>query len=154
METQIEFTDRYGGRSPSWLRACHGQCEAMGVYPVHVDAHAKLGEMSEEEFRKSLVSPVGDLTRYERAEVDRLVIAHGIAEDGWYFIRCQECRGTGRVSWLTTLARVPLWIPRAVSHVWQFRPGSAYWTGHPFGWWRRAWVALKAGALCDLGVRM
>lgn len=30
---QIEFTDRYGGNPPSWLRGCHGPCEAMGYYP-------------------------------------------------------------------------------------------------------------------------
>lgn len=29
----IEFTDRYGGRTPSWLRACF-QCEAMGTHPT------------------------------------------------------------------------------------------------------------------------
>lgn len=29
----IEFTDRYGGRAPSWLRSCHGDCEATGVVP-------------------------------------------------------------------------------------------------------------------------
>lgn len=30
---QIEFTDRYGGNPPSWLRACL-ECEAMGCYPT------------------------------------------------------------------------------------------------------------------------
>lgn len=29
----IEFTDRYGGRMPSALRACHA-CDAMGWIPV------------------------------------------------------------------------------------------------------------------------
>ena len=30
----IEFTDRYGGNPPSWLRGCHDDCEAMGYVPV------------------------------------------------------------------------------------------------------------------------
>jgi len=31
----IEFTDRYGSgsRPPSWLRGCHGDCEATGWVP-------------------------------------------------------------------------------------------------------------------------
>jgi hypothetical protein len=28
----IEFTDRYGGNPPSWLRVCGGPCEGLGVY--------------------------------------------------------------------------------------------------------------------------
>ena len=31
---QVEFTDRYGGHAPSWLRGCHGDCEAMGWVPL------------------------------------------------------------------------------------------------------------------------
>lgn len=26
----VEFTDRYGGQAPSWLRGCHAGCEATG----------------------------------------------------------------------------------------------------------------------------
>lgn len=36
----IEFTDRYGGRHPSWLRACF-RCDAMGCYPEHVNPNAE-----------------------------------------------------------------------------------------------------------------
>lgn len=49
MSDQVElvFTDRYGGRTPSWFRSCHGECEAMGEYPVPSDLPA-----SQWEFRK------------------------------------------------------------------------------------------------------
>ncbi len=30
---QVEFTDRYDGNAPSWLRGCF-ECEAMGAYLV------------------------------------------------------------------------------------------------------------------------
>ena len=33
MKRKIEFTDRYGGNPPSWLRGCFGECEATGIYP-------------------------------------------------------------------------------------------------------------------------
>lgn len=29
----VEFTDRYDGEPPSWLRSCHGECEATGWVP-------------------------------------------------------------------------------------------------------------------------
>ena len=35
MSGDIVFTDRYGGRPPSALRACHA-CDAMGYVPVPI----------------------------------------------------------------------------------------------------------------------
>lgn len=63
----IEFTDRYGGQCPSWLTACHGQCEATGWIPTLDD------------------SP---------------------------WIRCPDCHGTGRVSLVIGVSRIPRWIWR------------------------------------------
>lgn len=34
----LEFTDRYGGHPPSWLRGCLDQCEATGWVPEQNDA--------------------------------------------------------------------------------------------------------------------
>lgn len=128
-ETVIEFTDRYGGRTPSWLRGCHGPCEAMGCYPQHE------GDAS--------------MTAHERAEVARLR-AECPTEDGWYFVRCPECDGSGRVSLARTLARIPRWLWRAARHFWEFRPSAPVWQGHSFGWARRLWVAFDVTVLCDL----
>ena len=128
MTTQIEFTDRYGGNAPSWLRGCHGDCEAMGVVPMN---------------------------GAELSDIDRTVLEHarGKSEDGWYFVECPSCHGTGLCSWLTTVARLPRWLWRGVRTCWNLGPRSEVWTGHPFGYIRRAWVAFKVAFLCDLGMR-
>ncbi len=36
----------------------------------------------------------------------------GTPDDGWRFVKCSECKGTGRVSWLVSFARTPKWIWR------------------------------------------
>lgn len=38
MVESISFTDRYGGRAPSWLRGCF-HCEAMGCLPPAHDGN-------------------------------------------------------------------------------------------------------------------
>ena len=87
----MEFTDRYGGRPPSWLRGCFGDCEATGYVPIHA---SRLPD----EYREAWV----------KAE------AGEHAEDGWHFVPCPRCRGTGRVSWPATILRIPFWIYRGV----------------------------------------
>lgn len=83
----IEFTDRYGGRVPSWLRGCHGKCEAMGCVPIHADRR-------EEPWRALWLA----------AE------AKAPSDDGYHFVTCPECNGTGRVPWYVSIARVPRWL--------------------------------------------
>ena len=132
----IEFTDRYGGNVPSWLRGCFGPCEAMGFYPVNDP--------------ELTVEP----TDYERSQINERIAAGKIEPDGWYFIKCPECHGSGRCSWFTTIKRIPKWIWRGVYSFWQFRPSSPMWQGHSFGTMRRWWVSFKVAFLADLGVRM
>ena len=74
--------------------------------------------------------------------------------DGWYFVKCENCGGTGRCSWLTTITRVPGWFVRGVRWCWTMGPSSTAWRGHPASWTRRAWLTVKIAFLCDLGVRM
>lgn len=109
-ETTIEFTDRYGGRAPSWLRGCFGDCEAMGMVPVA--------------FYDDLPPARDDEARTESETDPRLIAlwrtAHAVQEhrtagcDGWHFVPCLDCNGTGRVSWLRTLARIPRWIMKGI----------------------------------------
>lgn len=80
----IELTDRYGGNPPAWLRSCL-VCEAMGFSPEPCRAHGGPSCPRPEEHR--------------RADFD-----------GWHFLRCSACGGTGRVSWRASVARVPRWI--------------------------------------------
>jgi len=143
--TQIEFTDRYGGRPPSWLRSCHGDCEAMGYVPIPFYE----GAARENDMRVVVV----DLTAQDIEDWRTAHTAAGEHEcDDWHFVKCRACNGTGRVSWLVTVARIPRWIVKGV----RFLPFAMSKEIAPEGWtWRkRAWVAVKAAWLCDLGVRM
>lgn len=128
----IEFTDRYGGRAPSWLRGCHGDCEAMGWMPVqrpeHADTHADLME-------------------------DRLFSAAHIEAgehecDGWHFVPCPSCGGSGRVSWAVTVGRIPRWLWKGVTfYRFAMQPAVS-----PDGWtWQRRFKNyLNAAFLEDL----
>jgi hypothetical protein len=75
------------------------------------------------------------------------------SEDGWHFVKCPSCHGSGRVSWWVTLARIPKWIWRGVGICWEFRP-SAPMHCPEWSWSKRAWIAFKVAFLADLGVRM
>jgi hypothetical protein len=73
---EIEFTDRYGGGpGPDVDTMCEGQCEGLGCYPVQLDAH--------------------DLTDYEKQAVQEAA-SKGPTDDGYYFIKCGDCNGTGK----------------------------------------------------------
>lgn len=82
----IEYTDRYGGPGgwPDPGTMCKGQCEGMGWVPVKVGTSSFGGVESAEE-----TDPV---LRALWAEAE----AEGHAEDGWHFVTCPTCGGTGR----------------------------------------------------------
>ena len=72
----IKFTDRYQVASipyPNSETMCQGHCEGMGVFPVH----------SGEQDKKLLAL-------WKTAELK------SPANDGWHFVKCFECNGTGR----------------------------------------------------------
>lgn len=120
---EIEFTDRYGGRMPSWLRACHGQCEAMGAVPI------KKGEREE---------PWATLwAEAETAEP---------TNDGWHFVTCPECHGTGRVGWLTTVLRVPIWFWKGFASARELCPIKSPHTS----WASHIWLVIKCAWLYDI----
>lgn len=127
----IAFTSRYGGNEPSWLQACLGHCEAMGVIPVYVRQREPAAEWNA--FLPDEEDPV------LRAAWERL--HHGIDQydpphdcDGWHFVECPSCGGTGRVGWATTIRRIPRWLWRGVKF-YGFAMGPSI---SPEGWsWRR-----------------
>jgi hypothetical protein len=137
----IKFTDRYGGRTPSWLRGCFGECEALGFYPVQGDVKGDL-------------SVFQGLSGYELREVRRIKKERGPSDDGWYFVRCPDCHGTGRCSWWITMTRIPEWFMRGVRWCWFNGPNSPNWSGHPSTYPQRAWLTFKIAFLCDLGWRI
>lgn len=73
---KFEIVDRYGGPNavrPDPATLCLGQCEGMGRVPVDKDD-------TEEPFR----------TLWLEAEKEKP------AEDGWHFVTCPDCLGTGK----------------------------------------------------------
>ena len=71
----IEFTDRYkalGIPYPNPATMCKGHCEGMGVVPIH-------SSEIDESWRSLWLA----------AE------AKEHADDGWHFVVCPECQGTG-----------------------------------------------------------
>ena len=75
MKTEFEFTDRYrvlGIPYPNPETMCKGQCEGTGLVPIKKD-------MNEEPF----------LSLWLEAEKEEP------SEDGWHFVICPNCNGTG-----------------------------------------------------------
>lgn len=114
----IEFVDRYGGHTPSSLRGCRGQCEAMGYVPIN------RGEGRE---------PWASLWREAEAKSP--------TDAGWHFVRCPECNGTGRVSAIRSVLRIPLWALKSLRQTWQFTMNPDYFLGDS-GFWGRLKTSL------------
>lgn len=112
-ETEYEFTDRYQGTGrayPHGLTVCIGQCEGMGCYPV--------------------LDTDRDNTLHELQEISRIRSERGPEADGYYFIRCDECNGTGKCSKLETVRRIPRWIRKGIRFLWDTRKGGYYGEPH------------------------
>ena len=81
-EAEIQFTDRYealGIPHPDPATMCLGQCEGTGTVPVCMGREANTPN---EDTR------LVDLWR--RAEAEKA------SPDGWHFVKCPECEGTGK----------------------------------------------------------
>jgi len=71
---KYEFTDRYQALGIPYPKCeCNGQCEGTGFVPVTKDD-------TEEPFR----------TLWLEAE------AKEPSDDGWHFVKCPDCNGTGK----------------------------------------------------------
>ncbi len=78
----MEFTTRYGkGAGPDPKTMCEGQCEGLGRYPQqNGDPDATAYEREQW------------LKEHEDSKWDK---ENGC--DGWHFIICEECKGTGKI---------------------------------------------------------
>jgi hypothetical protein len=96
-ERETEFTNRYqalGLAEPDPATMCLGACEGTGMVPVNY-APAKAGG----------IGPDPDLTykaAWEAAE------AASPAEDGWHFVKCLGCGGSGKATRLNESHLPPL----------------------------------------------
>jgi hypothetical protein len=85
MSNEYEFTDRYqalGIPYPDVETMCKGQCDGVGVYPQRRD--------------DPTITPV-EREMWQRAHEALNAHEHGDADcDGWHFIKCSDCNGTGK----------------------------------------------------------
>ena len=68
-----QWNDRYGGKWPDPTSVCKGPCEGTGKVPVH---HSDRSEP------------------YHRLWLE--AEKKSPSEDGWHFVKCPDCRGTGK----------------------------------------------------------
>lgn len=75
-----EFTDRYGGGPyPDPATMCKGQCEGLGCYPQSLDD-----------------ATITDVERHRWQLAHDKPDAHKDGPcDGYHFIKCPDCEGTG-----------------------------------------------------------
>lgn len=130
---EIEFVDRYGGVYPSPLTVCAGPCEGMGCYPVQ--GHDPLPAYFEKypHMLASHVMSMHELTDYERGEVEQAIEDDGQQEDGYYFIRCGDCGGTGKIPLWLGIWRLPKVLGRScrfVRHMIFERAHHMTWVQH------------------------
>lgn len=139
-KTQIEFTDRYGGNAPSWLRGCF-ECEAMGCSPE------KLHDPDRPGVSGIAGTDCGPWDKEGKKDYAAYLQRGGERQaDGWYFIPCHRCKGSGRANWLRTLARIPRWLWKGLRFTFIHAPAaSSHMT-----YWSAAWLGFKCAYLVDL----
>lgn len=125
--TEIEITSRYGNRVPSLLRVCREECEGMGCVPIKSDN-------MEHPWR----------TLWLEAE------AKEPTDDGYHFVKCPYCDGTGRVNWLKTILRIPWWLKKSTKTFWQFTTNKDYRWDHDKSFLSYVWVCFKICFISDL----
>ena len=91
--TDFSFTDRYqalGMDYPDPGTMCKGQCEGTGWVPIFMDPGDK---------GVSKVQPLVEENdpRYVALWQEAHAKPHGEPCDGWHFIKCPDCGGSGKV---------------------------------------------------------
>ena len=91
----FEFTDRYdalGIEPPDPETVCRGHCEGSGIIPV------KGGPSKDGGIECALETDPVLLDLWRKAEDER------VSGDGWHFVKCPECGGTGKSGHLSASA--------------------------------------------------
>ncbi|MFE9003096.1 hypothetical protein ACFYOY_13285 [Streptomyces sp. NPDC007875] len=92
----VQFTDRYealGIAPPNLLTVCRGQCEGTGVVPVFIDSPAVNAELKKQ--GRTICQPSSE-TDSKLVALWREAENESHASDGWHFVSCPECQGTGK----------------------------------------------------------
>ncbi len=89
-----EFIDKYstlGIPYPNPETMCSGHCEGIGYYPHHTcNRYLFIDEPTEEEAIEQL-----RWEKLHRKEMWRTLGLHYFTCDGWHFIKCPICNGSG-----------------------------------------------------------
>lgn len=93
--TSIQFVDRYdalGIKKPDPQRMCKGNCEGTGYVPVN-NPEFKFPEDDKTHCYPTDKTPLEPaiLALWQAAEVENPT------DDGWHFIECPDCNGTGEI---------------------------------------------------------
>jgi hypothetical protein len=93
-KVEIEFTDRYSAMGidrPDPKTMCQGACEGTGVVPIY-------GEGWKPKDAKTGLSIVGGPSSVQPAYQERWAEAEAkeATDDGWHFVKCMDCNGTGK----------------------------------------------------------
>ena len=83
----VKFTNRYdalGIKPPEPGTCCEGECEGTGVVPIYMGGKRKGSVYSEDETEE----------RFKKLWLE--AEAKNKTDDGWHFVKCPDCRGTGR----------------------------------------------------------
>jgi hypothetical protein len=89
----VQFTDRYealGIPQPNLHTVCRGQCEGTGAIPVFIDTPAATARRGASGVKSS------DATDPRLVELWQQAEDAAPADDGWHFVTCPDCAGTGK----------------------------------------------------------
>lgn len=93
-KVEIEFTDRYsalGIDRPDPKTVCKGQCEGTGIVPIYGRNYkGKDGSCRPVEDLGPSSQDTAYQKKWDEAE------AKEATDDGWHFVKCLDCNGTGK----------------------------------------------------------
>lgn len=129
---EVEFTDRYGGYRPPW-NYCRGGCDAMGVIPVKLTRDSASGLVMASASDRRL--PMLAFDQHKRGE------GHEDGRcDGWHFVQCPDCGGSGEIAWWRALRYLPGKAWRTLFFVWDH--GVRSYSRPPWMTWREQMVTV------------
>lgn len=98
VEDELTFTNRYemlGMPLPNPATMCLGECEGTGVIPIYKDdVHPEFLRRWQDEHKKA--HTVWFRLKLAWEQKSFWYLFHGWRCDGWHFITCPDCEGTGK----------------------------------------------------------
>jgi hypothetical protein len=94
-----EYTDRYkalGIPYPDQRTMCKGQCEGIGFYPVFDNCSLSPVEACHRAVADLAITGVVNTELDIRLWREAHALAGEHTCDGWHFVKCSECGGTGK----------------------------------------------------------